>query len=111
MSLNNLPSPPRIPVSGADDCDIENTVAHIELLTQLYKSAVLENTAKYRDAVLLALANHNENVPITRTTRPKSFTYGLEAISMNSFARPAISTTMSSATCRSHWTIGHDHDL
>ena len=79
MSLTDLPSPPRIPVSGADNRDVEATVKHIELLTQLFKSAVLENAAKYREAVLRALVNHNENVEITRTVRLKSFTYGLEA--------------------------------
>lgn len=59
----------RIPISGANNRDIKATVAHIELLTGLFKSAILESTKLYRDAMLSALVNHNENVPITRTAR------------------------------------------
>lgn len=78
MSMTDLPAPPHIPVSGADHGDIECTVEHIELLTSLFKSAVLENADKYRQAVLLALTNHNENVPVI--ARPSAFKYGLGAL-------------------------------
>jgi hypothetical protein len=72
IQMTDLPSPPRIPVSGATNRDIEATAAHIELLTALFKSVVLENANLYRSAILAALVNHNENVSTSRV-RTKTF--------------------------------------
>lgn len=78
MSMIDLPAPPHIPVSGADHGDIEATAEHIELLTALAKSAILENVDKYRQAVLRALTNHNENVAVI--ARPSAFKYALGSV-------------------------------
>jgi hypothetical protein len=65
--------PPRIPVSGADARDIERSSAAIVCATDLFRSVVHENAKIYEAAVSAIIANHHENVPITKTVRPTAF--------------------------------------
>jgi hypothetical protein len=80
MSVTNFPSPPCIPISGANDDDIQATCRHVELLNKLFQSIVLDMSTIYRNAMLAAIANHNENISAGPKARPTSFEYGLDDV-------------------------------
>jgi hypothetical protein len=78
MTAILFPTPPRIPVRGANDHDIEASCRYVELGSNLFMTAIMELITLYRGAVLSAIENHNENISHGSKVRAAGFTCGLQ---------------------------------
>jgi hypothetical protein len=77
--LDTIGAPPRIPVSGANDFDINATCLYVSSCSTAFLRDVQDLAFWYRQKISAAIQNHNENLINARPkTRPQSFNYQLD---------------------------------
>lgn len=70
----------KIPVSGANQSDIDKEQEQVRVFRDMLASAMGELAVLYLHGVSAIIHNHNENVPVTKVANVTSFTLTLQEI-------------------------------